>query len=169
MFVLPYEMGQVAVTLIFVVTFALGSEILAPYQNPWDAWISRIGHMVLFLSIFVAFLLLYVEDDEGVSASEEVYGSALVATNICWIVAVVAEGLVTACSFSPLTECLPRRKVFSGDNSDTEIELVSGAPSLEDPNPEVGNPLPGLDKSFSYPGYRRVPKVAGDLCIPKVS
>lgn len=106
MFILPYKMGQVAVVLIFVVIFALCSESLAPYRNPWDAWVSRIGHVVVFLSIFVAFLVLYVDDDEGGNASEGVYGSALVAANICWIVAVVMEGLMTACSGGSVLENL---------------------------------------------------------------
>lgn len=126
-FVLPYEMGQVAMTLIFVVIFALGSEILAPYQNPWDAWISRIGHVVLFLSILVAFLLLYVEDAGRGSASEEVYGSALVATNICWIAAVVAEGLATACSSSPVAECLPRWKSSANANLPDDHSMAEGS------------------------------------------
>ena len=64
-FVLPNDMGQVAVTLVLTVMFALLSESLAPYRSTWDSWISRIGHVVVFLSVFVAFLAFYVDDGNG--------------------------------------------------------------------------------------------------------
>lgn len=139
MFILPYKMGQVAVVLIFVVIFAMCSESLAPYRKSWDAWVSRIGHVVVFLSIFVAFLVLYVDDDEGANASEKVYGNALVATNICWIAAVVIEGFTTACSDSSVVENLPwstsssavvgfSDDIYAGPNEDfAATERVRGA------------------------------------------
>ncbi|CAM9560824.1 unnamed protein product [Ascophyllum nodosum] len=64
-FVLPNDMGQVAVTLVLTVMFALLSESLAPYRSTWDSWISRIGHVVVFLSVFVVFLAFYVDDGNG--------------------------------------------------------------------------------------------------------
>lgn len=131
MFVLPYEMGQVAVTLILVMVFALCSESLAPYRSAWDAWISRIGHVVVFLSIFIAFLILYVDETVNRHASEQFYGSALVAVNICWVIAVVVEGVTTAFSFSPMAEQLPRSislavTDFSEDRYVVEPAMATG-------------------------------------------
>ena len=108
MFVLPNEMGQVAVTLVLTVMFALLSESLAPYRSPWDSWISRIGHVVIFLSVFVAFLAFYVDDGNGKSGRSGVYGNALVGANVCWVVAAVTESVATACSGTLMGKHLPR-------------------------------------------------------------
>lgn len=113
-FVFPYEMGQVAVTLILIVGFAVCSESLAPYRSPWDTWISRIGHMVVFLSIFIAFTVSYVDHGEGGRDSEESYGRALIVLNLCWIVAVVLEGVTTVCSDISVVEHLPRCLIILG-------------------------------------------------------
>lgn len=143
-FVLPYEMGQVAVTLILVMVFALFSESLAPYRSPWDAWISRIGHVVVFLSIFIAFLILYVDETVNTHASEQFYGSALVVVNICWIIAVVVEGVTTAFSVSPMADHLPRSLSlavtdFSEDHYVVEPALATGQNSSND-HPAVERP-----------------------------
>lgn len=107
-------MGQVAVTLILIMVFALCSESLAPYRNMWDTWISRIGHIVVFLSIFVAFIVSYVDDGKADRGNEKGYGRALVVINLCWIAAVVLEGIVTACSGIPIPDQLPRRVSVRG-------------------------------------------------------
>ncbi|CAN0087938.1 unnamed protein product [Ectocarpus fasciculatus] len=62
-FIFPNEPGQIAVTLVMACTFALLFEALAPYDSKWDSWISRSGHVIVLLSIFVAFLLEQCDTD----------------------------------------------------------------------------------------------------------
>lgn len=130
MFVLPYEIGQVAVTLILIMVFALCSESLAPYRNLWDIWISRIGHIVVFLSIFVAFVVSYVNDGNGDCGNEKGYGRALEVVNLCWIAAVVAEGVATVCSGIPITERLRRRVSVTGVSGYFSSQALE--PTLDD-------------------------------------
>ena len=101
-------MGQVAVALLLAVMFALWAEALAPYRSSWDAWIYRIGHVVVILSIFVAFLAFYTDSIESGSDSSAMYGNALVAGNVCWVVAVVVEGVTTAFSEMVMGDHIPR-------------------------------------------------------------
>ena len=108
----PYEIGQVAVTLILIMVFALCSESLAPYRNLWGTWISGIDHIVVFLGIFMA----YVDDGKADRGNEKGYGRAFVADNLCWTATVVAKGVATVCSGIPITERLPRRVSVPGDS-----------------------------------------------------
>ena len=102
--------------LILIMVFSVCSESLAPYRSSWDTWISRIGHIVVFLSILVAFIVSYVDDGESSRGSEKAYGRALLIVNLCWIVAVVAEGAATFCSGIPMPENLPRRGSVRGSS-----------------------------------------------------
>ncbi|CAN0433927.1 unnamed protein product, partial [Ectocarpus fasciculatus] len=82
------EQGQIAVTLLMACTFALLFEALAPYDSKWDSWISRSGHVIVLLSIFVAFLLEQ-RDTDGTSESQDLYGGVLLGINISMVLAVV--------------------------------------------------------------------------------
>ena len=101
-------MGQVAVTLILIMVFALCAESLAPYRSSWETWISRVGHVVIFLSVFAAFIVTYFNDGRGGRGNEKGYGRALGVTNLCWIVAVVVAGVTMVCSDIPMPDNLPR-------------------------------------------------------------
>lgn len=106
-------MGQVAVALLLAVMFALWAEALAPYRSSWDTWIYRIGHVVVILSIFVAFLAFYTDNttesgNGNGNGSSDMYGSALVAGNVFWVVAVVVEGVTTAFSDMVMEDHVPR-------------------------------------------------------------
>ncbi|CAN0503469.1 unnamed protein product, partial [Scytosiphon promiscuus] len=56
-FIYPNTSAQVAVTLIIAFAFAMTSEALAPFASRWDTWISRMGHVVVFVSMYVALLV----------------------------------------------------------------------------------------------------------------
>lgn len=140
MFVLSFAMWQVAVTLIFIIVFALCSESLAPYRNLWDTWISRIGHIVVFPSIFAAFIVSFVDDGEGDGGNEKGYGRALVGRYLCWIEAVVAEGLATVCSF------FSYRSIYHGEYQSQEY-----LDTLESINRSVERPQFRRGKQFLMP------------------
>lgn len=43
-FIYPSTGAQIAITLIIAVLFMVASEVLAPYESPWDAWLSYWAH-----------------------------------------------------------------------------------------------------------------------------
>ncbi|CAM9811107.1 unnamed protein product, partial [Ascophyllum nodosum] len=53
----PGTASQIAVALILAFAFAIISESLDPYTSKWDTWLSRTGHVVVFVSVYVALLL----------------------------------------------------------------------------------------------------------------
>lgn len=97
-FIYPNTAGQVAVTLVLAFAFVIVSESLAPYASSQDAWLSRVGHIVVFLSMFQA-LLLKVDVSDERSDSQEVFGVVLLAANVCMVVAFIAEAVMVTSSF----------------------------------------------------------------------
>lgn len=96
-FIYPNTASQVAVTIMIAVFFIFVSEILAPYASPWDSWISRIGHGIVFTSMYVALLLKVDVSDEHPS-SQKVFDIILVSAHACMVLAVVVEAAAMACS-----------------------------------------------------------------------
>lgn len=96
-FIYPNTSAQVAVTLIIAFAFAMTSEALAPFASRWDTWISRMGHVVVFVSMYVA-LLLKVNVSQETSSSQKVFEAVLVAAHCGMVVAVVVETVVIMCS-----------------------------------------------------------------------
>ncbi|CAM9642163.1 unnamed protein product, partial [Laminaria digitata] len=56
-FIYPNASAQIAVTLMIAFVFAMVSESLAPFASRWDTWIGRMGHVVVYVSMYVALLL----------------------------------------------------------------------------------------------------------------
>ena len=117
-FIYPNTASQIAVTLMIAFAFIIISEVLSPYSSPRDTWISRMGHVVVFASMFVALLLKVDVSDERAS-SQRVFEAVLVAAHACMVVAVVAEAITLSCSltcsFCPLRvgrrgDSLPRSR-----------------------------------------------------------
>ncbi|CAN0196399.1 unnamed protein product [Ectocarpus sp. 12 AP-2014] len=131
-FIFPNESGQIAVTLVMACTFALLFEALAPYDSKWDAWISRSGHVIVLLSIFVAFLLEQRVTD-GTSESQDFYGGVLLGMNVSMVSAVVVQGIIMACSATRPTESLLPRSVtsaavgFDVEHSSSEFDEHGGS------------------------------------------
>eukprot|EP00903_Cladosiphon_okamuranus_P006392 g6257.t1 len=93
----PNTSAQVAVTLMVAFAFVLVSEGLSPYASRWDAWLNRMGHCVVFVSMYVA-LLLKVDVSDERAGSQEVFEAILVGAHACMILVVLAETVVLACS-----------------------------------------------------------------------
>ncbi|CAM9151036.1 unnamed protein product, partial [Ectocarpus sp. 6 AP-2014] len=92
-FIFPNTAAQIAITLMMAFAFVMVSEGLAPYASKWDAWLSRTGHAVVFVSMYIA-LLLKVDVSGERAGSQRVYEIVLVAAHACMILAVVTETLV---------------------------------------------------------------------------
>ena len=96
-FIYPNTAAQVAVTLLLVFVFVMVSAALAPYASKQDSWLSRVAHIVVFLSMFQALALKIDVSDES-SVSQEVFAGVLSAANVCMVVAVIAEATMVVCS-----------------------------------------------------------------------
>ncbi|CAM9492922.1 unnamed protein product, partial [Laminaria digitata] len=89
-FIYPNTSAQIAVTLMIAFVFAMTSEGLAPFASRWDTWISRMGHVVVYVSMYVA-LLLKVDVSNERSSSQKVFEAVLVAAHLGMILGVVIE------------------------------------------------------------------------------
>lgn len=93
-FIHPNSAQQLAVALVMACTFSLVSEALAPYSSLWDAWVARAGHIMVLLSVFVAFLMKLELDEDN----RDAFGGLLLASNVILILSVVAEGIALSLS-----------------------------------------------------------------------
>ena len=96
-FIYPNSMSQIAVALALSVAFVFVSEGLAPYGSPWDAWISRMGHVIVFASIYLA-LLMQVNVSGETYSSQTTYEVVLVVVHGCMVFAVAMEAVLMAVS-----------------------------------------------------------------------
>lgn len=96
-FIYPNTAAQVAVTIIIAVFFIFVSEILVPYASRWDTWISRMGHGIVFMSMYVA-LLDKVDVSSENTRSQKVFDIILVSAHVCMVWAVCIEAVVVGCS-----------------------------------------------------------------------
>lgn len=92
-FIYPNTAAQVAVTLMMAVFFMVVSEGLAPYLSRWDTWISRMGHAIVFTSMYIA-LLLKVDLAGEQNSSQSVFEAILVSAHVCMVLAVVLEAVM---------------------------------------------------------------------------
>lgn len=92
-FIYPNTAAQVAVTLMMAVFFMVVSEGLAPYESRWDAWVSRMGHAIVFTSMYVA-LLLKVDVAGEQNSSQRVFEAILVSAHACMVLAVIVEAVM---------------------------------------------------------------------------
>lgn len=96
-FIYPNTAAQVAVTLVVAVFFLAVSEGLAPYKSRWNAWVSRMGHVIVFTSMYVALLLkVNLSDERG--GSQKVFEAILVSAHAVMIIVVVVEAIVMSFS-----------------------------------------------------------------------
>ena len=61
----PNTAAQMAVTLVLVFVFVMVSESLAPYSSRQDSWLSRVAHIVVFLSMYQALVVKVDVSDES--------------------------------------------------------------------------------------------------------
>lgn len=134
-FIYPNTATQVAVTLVIAFSFVVVSERLAPYVSKWNSCISLTGHMVVFISMYVALLSKVNVSDER-AESQEVFAGILVVANACMVVAVVVEAVVIFCSMGgnerPVPRDGPRPRVHCrGEKippSSSPLEIVEDCP-----------------------------------------
>ena len=96
-FIYPNTASQIAVAFAIAVFFVFVSEAMAPYKSCWDAWTSRIGHAIVFASMYFA-LLLKVDVSGENHSSQEMFGVILVGVHGCMVVAVMVQAIVLAMS-----------------------------------------------------------------------
>ncbi|CAN0402598.1 unnamed protein product [Ascophyllum nodosum] len=94
-FIYPNSVSQIAVAVVLAVVFVFVSEALAPFHSPWDAWTSRLGHAIIFVSMYSA-LLLKVDVSGEDSYSQKAFEVVLVAAHGCMVILVAAEAGVMA-------------------------------------------------------------------------
>ena len=94
-FIYPNTAAQIAATLAIATVFIFVSEAMAPYHSQWDAWISRSGHAIVFVTIYVA-LLLKVDVSGENTSSQKTFEVVIVAGHGCMILAVVVEAVIMA-------------------------------------------------------------------------
>ncbi|CAN0225140.1 unnamed protein product, partial [Scytosiphon promiscuus] len=96
-FIYPNTSAQITVTLMMAFVFLLISEVLDPFMSRWDTWINRMGHVVVFMSMFAA-LLLKVDVSDEQASSQRVFEVVLVSVHACMLLVVVVETFFVAFS-----------------------------------------------------------------------
>ena len=91
-FIYPNTAAQIAVTLALAVLAGFASESIAPYQSKWDTWINRIGHVVVFPSMYLA-LLLKIDVSNENTKRQKTFEVILVAVHGCMILSVFVEAV----------------------------------------------------------------------------
>ena len=107
-FIFPDSAAQIAVALMMAFIFAVTSEVLSPFESRWDAWINRMGHSVIFTSMYVA-LLLKVDVSQEDELSQELFEIILVTVHGCMILGVLIEVAVIACPSLVTNETGPKQ------------------------------------------------------------
>eukprot|EP00752_Nemacystus_decipiens_P007555 g6749.t1 len=92
-FIYPNSAAQIAITLMVAFAFVLVSEGLAPYASKWDHWISRTGHVVVIVSMYMA-LLLKVDVSGEQSSSQKVFEAVLIAVHAVMVLMILVETVV---------------------------------------------------------------------------
>ncbi|CAM9650623.1 unnamed protein product [Scytosiphon promiscuus] len=139
-FVYPNTSAQIAVTLMLAFLFLLISEVLDPYMSKWDTWISRMGHVVVFMSMYIA-LLLKVDVSKERTSSQRVFEIVLVSVHACMLLVVVVETVFVACSLR--AEQREARALKDSRRSIMPITRQESQVTLDE-----SNPYPGLPRIF---------------------
>ncbi|CAM9614990.1 unnamed protein product [Ectocarpus sp. 12 AP-2014] len=103
-FIYPNDAAQIAITLLISSFFALVFEVLSPYKSESDTWLSRVGHVIVFLSMF-DLLVLKVDVSDERAQSQAAFAGVLVAGHVLMILAIVVEA-VGICYASRKTKVL---------------------------------------------------------------
>lgn len=96
-FIYPNTSAQIAITLMIAFVFFGISEALSPYASKWDKWVNRMGHVIVYTSMYVALLLKVDVSDES-SESQEFFEIFLVVVNGVLILSIVVETVFMAMS-----------------------------------------------------------------------
>ena len=136
-FIYPNTAAQIAITLLLAFVFVVVSEILSPYESRWDAWLSRIGHGVVYVSMYDA-LLLKVDVSDERAGSQRVFECLLVTAHACMVLVVVMETVLLACALrvqhreEPLPRFRPGKVLFRGKRAEEAAFNASANPFSDD-------------------------------------
>ncbi|CAN0437324.1 unnamed protein product [Ectocarpus sp. 12 AP-2014] len=89
-FIFPNDSAQIAITMLVALFFLVVFEILSPYKSETDVWLSRGGHVIVFLSMF-DLLLLRIDVSGERDESQAAFAGVLVAGHVLMILAIVVE------------------------------------------------------------------------------
>ncbi|CAM9385517.1 unnamed protein product [Laminaria digitata] len=89
-FIFPNDAAQIAITMLSTFVFLLFFEALSPYKSESDMWLSRGGHVIVFLSMYDV-LLLKVDVSSERDQSQAVFAGVLVAGHVLMVLAIVVE------------------------------------------------------------------------------
>ena len=129
-FIFPNSAAQIATTMLIAFSFFVVFEILAPYKSDFDIWLSRGGHILVFLSMYD--LLLRRVDVSGESdESQASFAGVLVAGHVLMILAVVVE--IAAIIYAARREMIIARDGQEGSQSlsagpDDGVPVFESAP-----------------------------------------
>lgn len=93
-FIYPGTAAQISTTFLLALFFFAVSEALDPYEDAQDCWVSRFGHLIVLLSMFVA-LLLKVNVGEEPEIGQDIYGVILTVANIFMLMAILGESVAS--------------------------------------------------------------------------
>eukprot|EP00752_Nemacystus_decipiens_P007571 g6764.t1 len=139
-FIYPNSAAQIAITLMVAFAFVLVSEGLAPYASKWDHWISRTGHVVVVVSMYVA-LLLRVDVSDERSSSQKVFEAVLVAVHVVMVLVVLAETIMMGLALRAerREDPLPRLRSSNSRGMSYEREVEEEGPRWEARKPFAGH------------------------------
>jgi len=89
-FIFPNTAAQTAIIMLIAFSFFAVFEILAPYASGADMWLSRGGHVIVFLSMF-DLLLLRVDVSGERDQSQAAFAGVLVAGHVLMMLFIVVE------------------------------------------------------------------------------
>lgn len=112
-FIYPNTPSQIAVILVVAVFYMVVAESLEPYASRLDAWISRTGHVIVFLSMYVA-LLLKVDLSDERADGEAVFEAILVFSHACMVCAVVVQAIMMIVSWKAEREEISTPRIHRG-------------------------------------------------------
>ena len=111
-FIFPNSAAQIAITMLMAFFFFAVFEIMLPYTSESDTWLSRGGHVIVFLSMF-DLLLLKVDVSDERDQSQAAFAGVVVAGHVLMILAIVVE-VVALCYGSR------KKKVVEGGEEASE-------------------------------------------------
>eukprot|EP00752_Nemacystus_decipiens_P005317 g4823.t1 len=89
-FIFPNDAAQLAITMLLAFVFFMVFEMMRPYEAESDMWLSRGGHMTVFLGMY--YLLLQKVDVSGERGeSQDIYGGLLVSCHVLMVLAILVE------------------------------------------------------------------------------
>lgn len=114
-FIYPNSAAQVAAAFAIAIVFVFVSEGMKPYESPWDFWVSRFGHIIVFSSMYLA-LLMKVDVSTDKSSSQKAFELLLVAAHVCIVLAVVVQAVIMVLSTTERQQEDPRPRLRHSSN-----------------------------------------------------